>query len=54
MSHARVRLIDTLTTDRVYLSAFSQSKAVAILRDEAAQGLHNPELVEKFIALVQS
>ncbi len=49
---AIVDVYDALITDRVYRKAFSKEKTIAILREEAERGLHNPELVETFIRLI--
>jgi putative two-component system response regulator len=43
---AIVDVYDSLTTDRVYRSAMSVSQAINVLRDEAAQGLHEPRLID--------
>ena len=50
---AKHRLL-TASNEAEALDVVHHSRPDATLRDEAAQGLHNPELVEKFIALVQS
>ena len=43
-------IYDALTSDRAYRSAMSQEKAVSILREEAAAGKLDTDLVEMFIA----
>jgi putative two-component system response regulator len=43
-----VDIYDSLTTDRPYREAFSQSQALATLYSEAEQGLLDPELVRVF------
>lgn len=44
---------DALTTDRPYRTALSHEEAARILREEAAKGWRNPELVEAFLILVE-
>jgi len=51
---AIVDVYDALATDRVYRPAYPREKAFAILRQEAACGLHSPQLVETFIELIQN
>jgi putative two-component system response regulator len=51
---AIVDVYDALTTDRVYRPAFTQQKSFEILRDEVQRGLHDSELVEAFISLINS
>jgi len=43
-------IYDALTSNRAYRSAMSQEKAVSILREEAAAGKLDTDLVEMFIA----
>lgn len=49
-----VDVYDALTSDRVYRAAMSHDKAAEVLRDEAARGFHQSELVETFLALAAS
>ena len=49
-----VDVYDALTSDRVYRKAMTTEEAVAVLREETTRGLHDPELVEKFVALVSA
>lgn len=49
-----VDVYDALTTDRVYRAAMARDDACAELRAEAARGWRRRELVEEFIAMVQS
>lgn len=41
-------IYDALTTARPYKRAFSAEEAIAIIRDEAAKGWRDPQLVEQF------
>ena len=41
-----------LTSDRPYRKAASREEAIAVLRAQAQEGCHDPELVEKFIECV--
>jgi len=49
---AIVDIFDALTHERVYRAAQSNEGAFAELRAEGARGLHDPELIELFIATV--
>ena len=45
---------DALTATRHYRAAIAPTEAVEVLRDEAARGLHDPQLVETFISQIAS
>ncbi len=43
-----------MTSDRPFRKAVSQADALARLRERAARGLHDPALVEKFVACLEA
>jgi putative two-component system response regulator len=49
---AIVDVYDALTTDRVYRPALSKAEAIRILREEVSRGLHDANLVETFLRLL--
>ena len=49
-----VDLYDAVTSARPYQSALPADYAFAELRDEAARGLRDPDMVEAFVELAQS
>jgi len=49
-----VDVYTALTSDRPYRKAVSHEEAVRSLRAQTREGWHNPELVEKFIQLLES
>jgi putative two-component system response regulator len=49
-----VDIFDALTNDRCYRSAFSRGKALAEIRDEANRGWRDPELLTRFIAMLEA
>ena len=48
-----VDVYSALTNDRPFRRAKSQAEAVEILRHRAKQGIHDPELVDKFCEMIQ-
>jgi HD-GYP domain-containing protein (c-di-GMP phosphodiesterase class II) len=44
-----VNVFTALTSNRPYRKAISKEQAIAHLREQAASGAHNSELVERFI-----
>jgi HD-GYP domain-containing protein (c-di-GMP phosphodiesterase class II) len=41
---------DALATTRSYKRAFTRERCIAILRDDTAKGLFDPQVVEAFVA----
>ena len=48
-----VDVYDAMTTDRPYRAALSLADVRAVLRAEAARGLHRQDLVEEFLSLTE-
>ena len=45
-------VFDALTAQRHYRDAMTKEEAIGILRDEAANGKHDPQLIELFVSRV--
>ncbi len=48
-----VDVYSALTNDRPFRRAKTREEALEILKDRAQKGIHNPELIEKFVAVIK-